>query len=545
MFILLLGGNMIKKIDKSSFIIAFIIWCIVNISGIQKLYFNTDITLKSSIIKVMHLFFLWFIVCVFKKIYINRRKNEVKNGIIIGLIYFIITFSILLLVWPGMWSWDDIHVVTYARYYGFVSWQHFFSSIFHILCLQTLPFATGVIIMQILFASMIVGYCVSAISNLLAKRTKNKIIMEILLTAITLLPPVLEYILSGFRMGIYSYIELLLIVILYTSYSKKEKFTLNKLITVTILTIIVASWRTEGIYYLACVPILLLFIIRKNTITYKPYWTYVCVIFSIISIIAIGKYNNYLTGNSNYSITATISPVSELVKKADVNKDKNALENINKLIDINLIYENPELPGEGYFWMGIVRGDYTSDDYTSYLKGYMNLALKYPKVTFNTMWDMFVKTSGVDVKKDITLQRTTVNATTGGTLQLFENENWMKNNVVSKLAINKDIRESAIQWLACIDEEGKVTSFYYIFWNLFIPLSLVILCLIYKLIKREWFIVILVVTVLFRVLLVFLTSPSPYIMYYLSVYLISYFMSVMIIVQIFNNVKFKFKFRNN
>lgn len=526
---------MLKKFDKIIFLISIVLWGIINVSGIHNMFFKEGNNTTILIIKILHFLFLWFFIWVLKRIFINRKSQTVKEGIIIGLSYFIITGIILRLVWPGIWSWDDIHVASNAQIYDLSPWQHFFSGLFQILCLQTIPIVTGVIIIQIFISSLIVGYCVATVSKQLIKNNKKRILLEILLTLTTLFPPVLEYILSGFRMGIYSYIELLLIIVLFNAYYKSEKITLNTLITVIGLTIIVAAWRTEAIYYLICVPIILLFIIRKNGSAYKNYITYIGILFSVVAVLAIGKYNNYLIGSNNYSITATISPVSEMIKKADSEKDKEAIEMVNKVLDVQYIYDNPELTGEGYYWEEGVRKDYTDKDYSEYLKGYIKLAIKYPNILIKTTWDLFLESTGIIVKDGVSMQRTAVGRTSGGALNLFEDKVWRGLKSEYKWALNEDLRETVIREIACFNWEGKVTTLYYIFWNLWIPLGLIMICLLYKLIKREWFTVVLILTILGRVPLIFVTSAAPYIMYYLSVYLISYFISIVFILQSINN----------
>ena len=67
-----------KKIDKYPVIIAFVIWCIINISGITKLYFSGGNILLVAIIKIAHLIFLWFMAWTLKKIFVSRKNQVVK-----------------------------------------------------------------------------------------------------------------------------------------------------------------------------------------------------------------------------------------------------------------------------------------------------------------------------------------------------------------------------------------------------------------------------------------------------------------------------------
>ena len=200
-----------KIIDIRAFIYVFLIWLNLNISGIQNIFFSKGNITTIIIIKILHLIFLYAIFCKLHSLFSQRNIPKVKNEIIISTIYLFILVVLLILVWPGTWSSDDISVLRNAESYVLTPWQHFFSGLFQILCLQPIPIPAGVMILQIIIASLIVGYCISNMSRLFAKNKKQSVILQITLGLITLFPPLVMYILSGFRMGIYSYLELALI----------------------------------------------------------------------------------------------------------------------------------------------------------------------------------------------------------------------------------------------------------------------------------------------------------------------------------------------
>lgn len=76
-------------------------------------------------------------------------------------------------------------------------------------------------------------------------------------------PPLIEYILSGFRMGIYAYLDLLLIVKLYLIKKENKKLSNKQLVELVLLSTIVASWKTEAIYYIVFILILLIILGKK------------------------------------------------------------------------------------------------------------------------------------------------------------------------------------------------------------------------------------------------------------------------------------------
>ena len=262
--------KILKLINWKALLVAFLIFFYLNVSGVQDLYFYAkNISLKLLIIvKVLHLVLLYLIFAKIHLLLIKIHESKIKSEIIISIIYFVILLSLLFLVWPGTWSWDDITILRNAAKFELTPWQHFLSGIFQILCLQTIPIPSGVIIIQILISSLIVGYSISNISTLYGKNKKQVIILQVVLGLILLSPPLIMYILSGFRMGMYSYLELLLITELIILYKKQNKATFKDIIKISFLTIIISCWRTEGLYYPFFI-LILFFILGKKVISKK------------------------------------------------------------------------------------------------------------------------------------------------------------------------------------------------------------------------------------------------------------------------------------
>ena len=98
-----------KKESVNSLKIAFCLWLVMNISGIQKLFFLSegDKTVI-AICKILHIAFLYLIINNIKRIITDKDKRE----LIYTLLYVIILSIFLLLVWPGTWSWDDVVIVS-------------------------------------------------------------------------------------------------------------------------------------------------------------------------------------------------------------------------------------------------------------------------------------------------------------------------------------------------------------------------------------------------------------------------------------------------
>lgn len=513
-----------KKIILNNIIplkLSFIYWISVNSLNIHKLFFKYNvINLNILFIKILHMVFLYVLFSLIYNAIKNRHDTTFKHAIIITSIIFFLLLIGLLLVWPGTWSWDDVFVLNAAQNYHIEAWQNLLTSIYYIMLLETLPFSTGIILIQIFIISMIIGYCISKITTILFHSEKKRWKIEFLLSLTFFLPPLILYSYSGFRMGIYSYIELLLIVIFYSFFKEKGKLTLCNLSWCIFLTILVASWRSEGIYYILFFPIFLM--ISNKKITYKI--IIVSSLIIILSTLAINEANTKLIGNNNYSITSTILSLPCLVKSSDPTKDQEELTLLSEAINLQVIYDNPKSTGEDLYWnYNLIKSNYSSTQYKSYIKGYIKLIIKYPQVFFSELFHNLYSSSGLGIDKyGYSTQRDLAKSA----IALFDGrqgEVWDGMDSLFSSPFSLSTRVSTLRWLGSINSKGQVTAGYKIIWNPLIPTLFILFIIIFLFINKQLKVCLLLFCVLIRFIIIFLTSPAPYFMYYLSIYLIGYF----------------------
>lgn len=521
-----------KIFNKTVFAATMLIWSILNICEVQKLYFVETNTAKVFPMKLLHILFLYSIIFAIFAMYKSKDTKKGKYRIIVTLATFAGFFLLLILTWPGTWSWDDVFIVQKASQYDTSAWQHFFSGIFHILCLQTIPFVSGVIIMQILIIALIFGYCVSEISFAFAKEEKHIKIFVIGVSLLAFFPPIVAYALCGFRMGPYSFTELLLITKMLLMLKKGLKPSLCDLFGIAALTIIVASWRTEALYY----PILIfiIFLLFSKKIDLKKSVAFIMLAATLVGTFAVGRCNNALIGNSNYSISATIQPVASIIHLQD-ERDAEEMEIINEVIDVEYIKANPKITGEAFLWTEGVIKDYTDDEYSAYTKALVKLYLRHPQVVLSFFWSNFYNAVGFGRNGMQTTRNTYFSK---GELAYDPLDT---TNSVLKDPINEDLRQTFLKLINGTDSEKNTNVIHVLFWNLFIPLTLMLISLAFKLAKKNWATALIISTVLARVPLLFVTSPAPYFMYYLSVYLISYFLSFIVIYEMVCEFAKKYK----
>ena len=137
-----------------------------------------------------------------------------------------------------------------------------------------------------------------------------------------LFPPVLVYQFSGYRIGLYIFLEVLFFVIMITAWKRKEILSAEKLFIFVCLSIIVSTWRTESFIYL---PVAALFIFMQKSESRKRGLAAIVLLFMGAWGVTTLQ-SNAMHGSENYKIMSTIRQGTELVRHADQEKDKNDLD---------------------------------------------------------------------------------------------------------------------------------------------------------------------------------------------------------------------------
>ena len=173
--------------------------------------------------------------------------------------YLAVNLVILLIVWPGIWGNDDLAVLYLARTLQPNSWQHFLTSGAFILSLMFVPMPGGVVLVQNLLISGIVG-CFAATAQDLAEKRLTRPVRPAWFALVYLpflLPPVLMHTQQPFRTTWSTWTELFLVFMLVAIYLRGTKLNKKELAAIVILGTLAASWRSECVYYLAAIPVLL------------------------------------------------------------------------------------------------------------------------------------------------------------------------------------------------------------------------------------------------------------------------------------------------
>ena len=208
------------------------------------------------------LLIIWYRIFAFvKKV---REKTVDITWLKCSAGYFVLLLLTTLAVWPGFWEWDEYYILSAVSILHIHIWQSLLSNVLYALSMMLIPFPAGVVIVQIVLVSIIVGYVMSFVFRELSLGIAGKVIMWIPF----LLMPVFYYAQAPIRLGLYSFLELLFVTLLY-KLCKYSSWTLTETILGVVLVSVIATWRTEGIFYLFIAPVLIWIFLKNEDRQYK------------------------------------------------------------------------------------------------------------------------------------------------------------------------------------------------------------------------------------------------------------------------------------
>ncbi len=423
--------------------------------------------------------------------------------------YMLFMLLVLLLTWPGIWRMDEFGLLSSSVQLFPHFWQNYITSVFYVLALMLLPFPAGVVIVQCACISLCVARLVT-----LCRDTENKRWWILFLPFFMF--PVIDSNLYPIRMSLYAFLEVLLIAELFFLAKREngKSWKSGYWIYITMLAGVVTIWRTEAIYYLVAYPVLLLLVGRGRKYV-KQILVYL-ILFVILFVPQ--KAGEKLTSGQQYELTSVVLPLVPLVEAANEHgdrEDKELLEVIDRVVNVDVTLQGAAKGKSGInlFWgEPEFQREYTAEEFGEFKSAYYQLIIKYPMIFLRERWETFCDSSDL-------LENTT---------ELFTKEEVVNYKTFREYPlskpINDKIRTSVIKMMELRDrndyhEKLWVTDFVYSAIPAIVVLAIASVIL---LAKRKWAHLVLMLTVLAKVPLVFLTAPSRLFMYYYSVYLFGY-----------------------
>ena len=234
-------------------------------------------------------------------------------------------------------------------------------------------------------------------------------------------------------------------------------------------------------------------------------------------------------GNDNYEIISTARPLAVAVIEANKTggfseRDRVLIDTINKVVDVNLITSTKQ-DGVGLYWTGkLVRHGYTHQQYKDYLKAFFVLSTRYPKVVLRERLNTLDRSISF-------FKRSNVQNVLGARTLLPDNNAkkryFAANYILAKPVLAKERMRFIDTFNIGQCKRWYQKLIYTIFWSPAPEIVLFIGLFVFFLARKMWFDGFLISGLLIRFVLVFLTSPADWYMYFHSYLFLGQFLFIM------------------
>lgn len=508
---------------------AALVWCLLTLAT-DRLFFRYDWhTPYFFVYKALFLLLAFAVIHGAATLVCNlRRKDPFTLAWLRWVLpYLAVTLIVMVIVWPGCWGSDDLDVLHLARTLEPSSWQHFLTSGAFILSLMFIPLPGGVVLIQTLLIAGVVGCFLAAAETLAVQRMPRAPARGwfAILYIPFLLPPVILHNMQPFRSTWSTWTELFTVFLLVWWYLRGQAITKKQLAVFTLLGVLTAAWRSENIYYLAALPVLLAFLVGKKLV--RPAVAVVSMVGMVVGTLACSAYNNSLLGDAwLYQRVALCYQTAALVQDADQEEDAEALAMIDPIFDVQACRELSTLHGPE-LRNAITRNadGLTQADWETCKKGIVRLALKYPGSLLRERLGVFLNT--VEQHRTESNQKlvfaVTVLVYTDPPESMREIQKDFLYTSIGPYPLNQQLREDFIMSLSYRTEFlGGVLA---VTWLMLPSFALLAAAILVLLVRRKWMLFFAAGALAARIPLVFLTAPDTYFMYYLTPYMAGYMLA--------------------
>lgn len=482
------------------------------------------------IVKVI-VFILIFLAFQFLARLFYKKNTNARKYFKYFLIYFIPTFLMLLLIWPGIWYGSD--VITFVKVATKVKLHTrliYLTSIFYSVGLSLFPVLSGAIILQLIYMAIVVSYIVK---NTFDYFKNSKWCYLVYLPFF--LPVTIFYTLYANRPIMYGITYLLLVAICLFDYLNKKKLSKLKFLILALLIAIVSNWRSEAIYLVLAGP-LFIFLIYKI----KPNLKSIIGIFIPIigAFIIVKAPQVYLENkqekvvNASRNLPIYINSLSYMMQK-DLRGDnlQDNYDKISKVLNLDSLKKYWSIDDTPCAWRttdNCVLNDYTFEEYQEFKEAANEIIVNN--------FDLYLEA------KYLTFQNATrLYSDKFSAINLYISDKGMLlNDTSTKVLTSNETRRKFVRLL-----EGRVDSLYNSYWfyryinNLVIPLVVLAIMFIVSIFKKKLITFLLSGMLIGHTLLVFLTAPASYFMYYYNIFLIGMFIGIFSLISMIYNLRNK------
>lgn len=423
-----------------------------------------------------------------------------------------------LLTWPGIFKGDEFYVIQSALNFTLSGGQSGLTSIFYIVALLFFPSMATITFLQLLIICAIFSVIMHDMTELITGRKRLLLYLPFLLL------PVIDGNLFTLRATLVSWIFLFVICKLYYLV-KTDRMTMKYTVVLSVLSGLLIAWRSEYIYMLLLLPFTLWFL-KKIHIKQALVLCVICFLsFSLFQI----PNKIALNGSNKYPISLVLNPIANLFTEVETLKGPSVYEDvmeINKLVDAALLRQSASVRNISQYWN--IPDVLPKEELSSFMQASLRLIIYNPDKFLKYRWQTFAYTNGLYPDR--------VNHPCGTVDSInklvYYDMDYKAMFVFMNPPLGQNLREKTISFLACRtygQEAIKTNAILPVFYNCIPVMVCMLVLFVVSCIKRDKLTAMLVLMTSAQVVLIFLTAPAMFFMYYFCFYLSGYFLTALAI----------------
>lgn len=509
------------KLNIYPFVISFMLACISFLS--DNIFFKKEYIDSEKYITYKIIYFLLIIIIgqlIYRLITILPQNLNLKKTLLFAVMCVVILTFFLILLYPGIWGWDNMEMLNLASTMNMSGWHGFYMQCFFVFSLMLIPLPVGIVIVQIIIIATIMSriYYI-LLSDLHYKKA------AMLLLIFLILPGNLYRILLPYRTAFFGFLCSLAIIEFIHFWHKKN----TNIYYLMLLYGFIWNIRSEGFVLLLFVPIIAYKIFKY--INAKKAILFLCGSFIVVKIVSLP-----LPHDRIYIASAFMNPL-QCMMKCELYSDnlQRDLLNINKVFNVEILQKSDasalaaNMEGSAWtqdeFWDNIYCSE---EDWQNMIKSYCNLVyfnpLLFLKFRLHTLYES-LKVSGIAIGE--------INAIISDAAGQF---NFATFN--GSKPFSEGLRQITAKILR-LDFGNTLPSIGNILGNSIIPIIILFLLLFYSIFRKRGDLLLVCIVITMLISIVFITAPASNPMYYFSLYNSMYMLLFIYVIKSYDNFKMK------
>ncbi|MBO4337004.1 MAG: hypothetical protein J5842_02925 [Lachnospiraceae bacterium] len=440
--------------------------------------------------------------------------------------YFLFMSIFWILTWPGIFKGDEFYTIRAALSFELSAMQSGLTSMFYIITLLFFPSMASIVFFQLLIICIIFSVVMGDILKAFEGKKRLFFFLPFILF------PVIDGNLFTLRASLVGWLFLLLLdrLVMLAAYKKDESGQLERAkeyLIITALSGLICAWRSEFIYLIVAVPMLLFF--RRKVMGIRIWQSCLCMLMIIVFWQVFCVPNKIAAnGQNKYPISLVLNPVANLftevedLRGPDVSGD---VFTINEVVDAAQLRKDASVRNISQYWN--IPDVLPKDQLSRFMKASIRLIVYNPVKFLKYRWQTFAYTNGIyDDGHTNFPGGEDPNALPYLTYYDF---NFGEFFVFSRPMLGYALREKTIMLLGCrmkTETGTKGNIMMPVMYNV-IPVVILLLISLGLMIRYKKHTLTGVIVLLFlQFPLVFLTAPAMFFMYYFCLYLCGYCMIV-------------------